>query len=152
MSNNYETMFIIRPDITEDQVSQEVKKYQDFLKERNVEDLTIRNQGKKRLAYNIGKHQDGIYVQMNYQVDGEVIAPMQRQMRISENVIRFLTLTVESIPKAPSEGEPTLAATAQPEPKPAPQPQAEAEPTATEEQTEETAASAEEEEAVTASE
>lgn len=103
MLNNYETMYIIRPDITEDQVSQEVNKYQDFLKERKVESLTIRNHGKKRLAYNIGKHQDGIYVQMNYRVDGEVIAPLQRQMRISENVIRFLTLTVDEIPETPPE-------------------------------------------------
>lgn len=105
MLNNYETMYIIRPDITEDQVSQEVAKYQEFLKERGVEDLTTRNHGKKRLAYKIGKHQDGIYVQMNYRVDGTVIAPLQRQMRISENVIRFLTLSVNEIPKAPAEGE-----------------------------------------------
>ncbi|MFB6277777.1 MAG: 30S ribosomal protein S6 [Halothece sp.] len=105
MLNNYETMYIIRPDITEDQVSQEVERYQQFLKQRGVEDLTIRNHGKKRLAYKIGKHQDGIYVQMNYRVDGSVIAPLQREMRISENVIRFLTLSVSEIPKAPAEGE-----------------------------------------------
>ncbi len=126
MLNNYETMFIIRPDIAEDQVSQEVKKYQDFLKERNVEDLTVRNHGKKRLAYMINKHQDGIYVQMNYRVDGDAIAAMQRQMRISENVIRFLTLTVESIPEAPSQSEPTPTVTQQPEPEPQPEPQPEA--------------------------
>ncbi|PSO50387.1 MAG: 30S ribosomal protein S6 [Cyanobacteria bacterium SW_9_44_58] len=105
MLNNYETMYIIRPDIPQDQVSQEVKRYQEFLKQRGVEDLTIRNHGKKRLAYKIGKHQDGIYVQMNYRVDGSVIAPLQREMRISENVIRFLTLSVSEIPKAPAEGE-----------------------------------------------
>lgn len=147
MLNNYETMYIIRPDLTEDQVSLEVKKYQEFLKDRNVEDLTIRNHGKKRLAYMIGKHQDGIYVQMNYRVDGDAIAPMQRQMRISENVIRFLTLTVESIPEAPAEAEqPTPTVTQQPEPEPQP------EATATEETTEETPAATEEEETVTAAE
>jgi len=106
MLNNYETMYIIRPDITEDQVSQEVARYQTFLEQRGVEDLTIRNHGKKRLAYKIDKHQDGIYVQMNYRVDGSVIAPLQREMRISENVIRFLTLSVSEIPKASSEPTP----------------------------------------------
>jgi len=139
MLNNYETMFIIRPDLAEDQVSQEVNKYQDFLKERNVEDLTIRNHGKKRLAYKIDKHQDGIYVQMNYRVDGEVIKALQRQMRLSENVIRFLTLTVEEIPPAPTEGETPPLAAAQPERVSQPKPELKTNTTPKTEETEEVA-------------
>ena len=118
MSNKYETMYIIRPDLTEDQVTQETKKYEAFLQERNVENLTIRNHGKKRLAYNIGKHQDGIYVQMNYQIDGDVISQLQRQMRLSENVIRFLTLTVDEIPESTAEIPSTPTVTPQTEPTP----------------------------------
>lgn len=148
LNNNYETMFIIRPDLAEDQVSQEVNKYQDFLQERNVEDLTIRNHGKKRLAYKIDKHQDGIYVQMNYRVDGEVIKALQRQMRLSENVIRFLTLTVEEIPQAPAEGETSsLAAAAQPERSSQPKPELKTNTTkTTEEVTEEVVTATAEEE------
>jgi len=123
MINKYETMYIIRPDLTEDQVSKEVAKYEEFLQARNVENLTIRNHGKKRLAYNIGKHQDGIYVQMNYQVDGDVIAPLQRQMRISENVIRFLTLSVDEIPQSTTEIPSTPTVTPQSEPAPQPEPE-----------------------------
>lgn len=123
MLNKYETMFIIRPDLSEDQVSQEVTKYEEFLKAREVENLTTRNHGKKRLAYNIGKHQDGIYVQMNYQVDGSAIAPMQRQMRLSENVIRFLTLTVDEIPESSSELKSTPTVTPQTEAAPQPEPE-----------------------------
>jgi small subunit ribosomal protein S6 len=141
MSNKYETMYIIRPDLSEDQVSQEVAKYEEFLQTRNVENLTIRNHGKKRLAYNIGKHQDGIYVQMNYQIDGEVIAPLQRQMRISENVIRFLTLSVDEIPQSTSEISSTPSATPQPEPAPQPEPET----TTAEDNTEDTVAIPEEE-------
>lgn len=150
MLNNYETMYIIRPDITEDQVSQEVERYQTFLKQRGVEDLTIRNHGKKRLAYKIDKHQDGIYVQMNYRVDGSVIAPLQREMRISENVIRFLTLSVSEIPKAPSEPTPepaTSITTPTPEPATETAPESEAEMTATEASAEETASPNSEDEA-----
>ncbi len=121
MHNKYETMYIIRPDLTEDQVSLETAKYEEFLKARDVENLTIRNHGKKRLAYNIGKHQDGIYVQMNYQIDGTAIAPMQRQMRLSENVIRFLTLTVEEIPESPSDVPSTPTVTPQTEAIPEPE-------------------------------
>ncbi len=141
MINKYETMYIIRPDLTEDQVSQEVAKYEEFLQARNVENLTIRNHGKKRLAYNIGKHQDGIYVQMNYQIDGNVIAPLQRQMRISENVIRFLTLTVDEIPQSTADISSTPTVTPQSEPAPQPEPET----ASVQESTEDTTATPEEE-------
>jgi len=141
MLNKYETMYIIRPDVTEDQVSQEVAKYEEFLKARDVENLTIRNHGKKRLAYNIGKHQDGIYVQMNYQIDGTAIAPMQRQMRLSENVIRFLTLSVDEIPESPSEVPTTPTVTPQTEAAPQPAPET----AAADNNTEEVSAAPEEE-------
>ena len=123
MLNNYETMFIIRPDIGEDQVTQEVKRYEEFLQQQGVEEVRTRNHGKKRLAYMIGKHQDGIYVQMNYQVDGSAIKPLQRQMRLSDNVIRFLTLTVDQPPQAAVETTSTTVAT----------PERKTEPVATEE-------------------
>ena len=141
MINKYETMYIIRPDLTEDQGSQEVTKYEEFLQARNVENLTIRNHGKKRLAYNIGKHQDGIYVQMNYQIDGDVIAPLQRQMRISENVIRFLTLSVDEIPQSTTEIPSTPTVTPQSEPAPQPEPET----ASVQESTEDTTATPEEE-------
>ena len=118
MLNNYETMFIIRPDITEDQVTQETKKYEEFLQQQGVEEIRTRNHGKKRLAYMIGKHQDGIYVQMNYRVEGSAIAPLQRQMRLSDNVIRFLTLTVDQPPQAAVETTPTTVSTPQPKTQP----------------------------------
>ncbi|MDR9402974.1 MAG: 30S ribosomal protein S6 [Halothece sp. Uz-M2-17] len=142
MSNKYETMYIIRPDLSEDQVTQETKKYEAFLQERNVEHLTIRNHGKKRLAYNIGKHQDGIYVQMNYQIDGQVISQLQRQMRLSENVIRFLTLTADELPESAAEIPSTPTVTPQTEPAP--------ETTATEVEPEETTTAAPEDEPATA--
>ncbi len=120
MINNYETMYIIRPDITEDQVSQEVKKYEDFLNSRGAESIKIQNHGKKRLAYTIhtnnNKHNDGIYVQMNYRIDGSVIDSLQREMRISENVIRFLTLKVENPPEVAAKPEPATEVASRPEP------------------------------------
>jgi len=119
MINNYETMYIIRPDITEEQVSQEVKKYEDFLNSRGAEAIKIQNHGKKRLAYTINKkHNDGIYVQMNYRIDGSVIEPLQRDMRISENVIRFLTLKVDKPPEVAAKPEPSTEV-ATPQSKPA---------------------------------
>jgi small subunit ribosomal protein S6 len=92
MSNVYELMYILRPDLGEDQVGESVDKYKDYLTENGAENLEIQVKGKRRLAYPVGKYLDGIYVQMNYQADGSQNAPLERMMRLSEDTIRYLTV------------------------------------------------------------
>ena len=95
MNNNYEMMYILRPDLSEDQVGDSVNKYKDFLNENGVENLDIQVKGKRRLAYPVGKYLDGIYVQMNYDADGAQNAPLERMMRLSEDTIRYLTIKLK---------------------------------------------------------
>lgn len=106
MSQSYEMIYVLRPDLSEDQVHQEVNKYRDFLAENNTSDLKIKVWGKRRLAYPIKKYLDGVYVQMNYQGDGTAIAPLERMMRLGEMVIRYLTIKLkkesEDTPEAES--------------------------------------------------
>ena len=92
MSNVYELMYILRPDLSEDQVGESVDKYKNFLTEKGAENLEIQVKGKRRLAYPVGKYLDGIYVQMNYEADGSQNAPLERMMRLSEDAIRYLTI------------------------------------------------------------
>ena len=63
----YETMYILRPDLREEQIEQAVNKYQTFIQDQGAEQIEIQNRGKRRLAYEIGKQREGIYIQMNYQ-------------------------------------------------------------------------------------
>ncbi len=93
----YETMYILRPELGDEQVTQAIAKYENFIREAGAEDIEIQNRGKRRLAYEINKHRDGIYIQMNYTAPGSVIAPMERAMRLSEEVIRYLTIKQEPI-------------------------------------------------------
>ncbi len=95
MSNTYEMMYILRPDLSEDQVGESVAKYQDFLTERGAESMEVQIKGKRRLAYPVGKYLDGIYVQVNYEADGSQIAPLERMMRLSEDTIRYLTIKLK---------------------------------------------------------
>jgi small subunit ribosomal protein S6 len=88
----YETMYILRPDISEEVVDAEIARYQDILQEQGATILETQHRGKRRLAYEIQKHREGIYIQMNYQGPGQVVAPLERAMRLSENVIRYLTV------------------------------------------------------------
>jgi len=85
-------MYILRPDLTDEQVEQAVAKYENLLREQGSDNIQIQNRGKRRLAYEINRHRDGIYIQMNYTGPGNAIAPLERAMRLSEEVIRYLTL------------------------------------------------------------
>lgn len=88
-------MYILRPDLSEEQVEQITTKYQNLLREQGSDNIEIQNRGKRRLSYEIGKHRDGIYIQMNYTGSGSAVAPLERAMRLSEEVIRYLTIKQE---------------------------------------------------------
>lgn len=91
----YETMYILRPDIMEEVIDAEIARYQEILQEQGATILETQHRGKRRLAYEIQKHREGIYIQMNYQGPGHVVAPMERAMRLSDNVIRYMTIKQE---------------------------------------------------------
>ncbi|MGI0490846.1 30S ribosomal protein S6 [Alkalinema pantanalense CENA528] len=94
----YETMYILRPDLGDESVDQAIEKYQGILKDNGADILETQHRGKRRLAYEIDRHREGIYIQMNYRVTGAAIAAMERAMRLNEDVIRYLTVkqTVEA--------------------------------------------------------
>ncbi len=112
MSIVYETIYILRPDIGEEQVEQAIAKYQNLLTEQGAENIKIQNRGKRRLAYEINKHRDGIYVQMDYTGPGTAIAPMERAMRLSEEVIRYLTIKQDVPEETAEEAEEAVAVSA----------------------------------------
>jgi small subunit ribosomal protein S6 len=99
MSHVYETMYILRPDLGDEAVDQTIEKYQTILKENGAEILETQHRGKRRLAYEIDRHREGVYIQMNFQADGSQIAAMERAMRLSTEVIRYLTIKQDT-PKA----------------------------------------------------
>jgi len=110
MSNQpyYETMYILRPDIPEEEVDSHLKKYNEILEKSGAEVLDSQMRGKRRLAYPIAKHKEGIYVQLSHKGDGQQVAVLERAMRLSEDVIRYLTIKQDGplpTPKATSKDE-----------------------------------------------
>ena len=95
MSYIYETMYILRPDLGEELTDQAITKYQTILRDQGAELLETQHRGKRRLAYEIQKHREGVYVQMNYQAPGTAVAVLERAMRLNEDVIRYLTVKQE---------------------------------------------------------
>jgi len=91
----YETMYILRPDIAEDEVSKHIEKYNTLLEGMGGKILDSQMRGKRRLAYPISKNREGIYVQLSHQGDGQHIAKIEKAMRLSEDVIRYMTVKQE---------------------------------------------------------
>jgi small subunit ribosomal protein S6 len=100
MSDKYEIMYILRPDLSDEQTDAAIEKYKAIIEANGATDIEIQQRGKRRLAYLIGKNRDGIYVQVNYTGSGKEIAPLERAMRLSEDVIRYLSLKLEPLKKA----------------------------------------------------
>ncbi len=88
----YETMYILRPDIPEEEVDSHLKKYSEILEKSGTEVLDSQMRGKRRLAYPITKHKEGIYVQLSHNGNGQHVEVLEKAMRLSEDVIRYLTV------------------------------------------------------------
>ena len=88
----YETMYILRPDIPEEEVDSHLTKYSELVTKSGAEVLDSQMRGKRRLAYPISKHKEGIYVQLSHNGDGQHVEVLEKAMRLSEDVIRYLTV------------------------------------------------------------
>ena len=85
-------MYILRPDIAEDEVNNHIEKYNKLLEGMGGKILDSQMRGKRRLAYPISKNREGIYVQLSHQGDGQHISKIEKAMRLSEDVIRYMTI------------------------------------------------------------
>ena len=85
-------MYILRPDIAEEEVNKHIEKYNKLLEDMGGKILDSQMRGKRRLAYPISKNREGIYVQLSHQGDGQHIEQIEKAMRLSEDVIRYMTI------------------------------------------------------------
>lgn len=85
----YEVMYIIRPELEQEAVQAVVDKFQGII--QNGGEITKQDvMGKRRLAYEINKIRDGIYVLVNFTATPDVVAELERILKISDEVIRYL--------------------------------------------------------------
>lgn len=98
----YEVTYIVRPDATSAQVEQIAKKYADLTNEKGGKVIKTENWGLRTLAYRVHKHRKGFYTMLGMEADGVIVSELERQMRINDDVIRFLTVKVDELTKAPS--------------------------------------------------
>jgi len=90
--NSYETICIIKPDLNEDNLAKVIENYQSMLSNQGAKNIITQNRGRRHLKYIMKKFKDGIYIQMNYEANGEVISTLEKNMKIDEQILRFMTV------------------------------------------------------------
>ena len=92
---NYESLYIIHPEVVGDELTAMVEKFQEVLVAQNAEIHKLDNWGVRKLAYPIRKLERGCYIQTLFRAEAPVIAEFERRMRLDEKVLRFLTVRHE---------------------------------------------------------
>ncbi len=98
----YETVFIARQDVTSAQVENMTQHFTAIVKNHGGEVTKTEFCGLRSLAYPIKKNKKGHYVLLNIACPFEGIAEMERQMKLNEDVLRFLSVRVEALDNNPS--------------------------------------------------
>jgi len=88
---NYETIFIMKTDITQEQTNDVISKVEKYIKENGTITKTI-NYGKKKLAYEIKKQEYGYYYLIEFTAEPEIIPELERIYRITVEILKFMTI------------------------------------------------------------
>ncbi|MDR3540783.1 MAG: 30S ribosomal protein S6 [Desulfosporosinus sp.] len=91
----YELLYIIRPDLDEEATTALVDRLSGLVASNGGDNLTVEKWGKRRLAYEIEDYKEGQYILMNFEGEGRTSQEIERVMKISDDVIRFLTVRKE---------------------------------------------------------
>ena len=97
--NNYETVFIVTPVISEAQVAEVADKFQGVITENGGTIVNVENWGLKKLAYPIQKKSTGFYFLVEFAGEGNLINTLETQYRRDERIIRFLTFKQDKYAK-----------------------------------------------------
>ena len=95
MLNQYETVFIATPVLSDVQMKETVKKYRDYIAENGGEIVHEEDWGLRKLAYPIQKKNTGFYYLLEFKAEGAVIEKLETQYRRDERIIRFLTFKMD---------------------------------------------------------
>lgn len=99
---HYEHVFLARPDVSAQQLEQLVETYKSLIADNGGSVSKSENWGLKNITYRINKNRKAHYTLMNITAPPPALAEMERQMRLNEDVMRFLTIRVDELEEGPS--------------------------------------------------
>jgi small subunit ribosomal protein S6 len=92
----YETMYVLKPDMDEEKKDALIKRFSDIITNNGGNVEKVDEWGKKRLAYPIQYINDGYYVLVNFEAPPALPAELERNYRISDDVLRFIVVNLEN--------------------------------------------------------
>lgn len=93
----YEVMVVLRPDLEEEAVDVTLERLQNIIREGGGEVTNLNKWGKRRLAYQVKKFREGYYVVLNFKSTPAVAAEVERVIKITDNIIRYLLARDEKV-------------------------------------------------------
>ena len=128
MSRLYEVMFIIRPDVADEDVDKLIAGFTTTVSNGGGVVKSAEKMGRRKLAYMVRKFNDGNYVLLTIEAGGAVVAELERRLRVTEPVIKFITVRMDEEEKRLAKVKAIRASrrklSAEPQSQPAAQPQA----------------------------
>lgn len=95
MQRAYEVMFIVRPDLVEEEVEKLLTTIHTHATHAGATVHNVEKMGRRRLAYDVKKFSDGLYVLMTLDADGKTIHELERRLRVTEPVLKFITVRTD---------------------------------------------------------
>jgi len=95
MSRVYEVMFIVRPDVAEEDVDKLIAGFSTTVTGGGGVVKTVEKMGRRKLAYLVRKFNDGNYVLLTIEASGPVVLELERRLRVTEPVIKFITVRTD---------------------------------------------------------
>ena len=93
--NHYETVFILNPVLSDIQIKETVKKFEDYLVSKGAEMISKEDWGLKKLAYPIQNKKSGFYHLFEYKLDGQEITAFELEFRRDDSIMRYLTVRLD---------------------------------------------------------
>ncbi|WP_432405886.1 30S ribosomal protein S6 [Wukongibacter sp. M2B1] len=90
----YETLYVLRPDLEEEKRNELIEKFKTII-EKDGEIEEVNEWGTKKLAYEIDKIKEGYYVLVNFKANTDLPKELERNFRISDDVIRYIVVNLE---------------------------------------------------------
>jgi small subunit ribosomal protein S6 len=95
MNRTYELMFIVRPDMTEEDQDKLVSTLETAVTSSGGQVKSFEKMGKRRLAYTVRKFHDGLYMLLTLEGSGGLVHELERRLRVNEPVIKFLSVRID---------------------------------------------------------
>ena len=120
MNRTYELMFIVRPDMTEEDQDKLISTLETAVTSSGGQVKGMEKMGKRRLAYTVRRFHDGMYILLTFEGSGGLVHELERRLRVTEPVIKFLSVRIDEEQKRLDKIKAIKDARRKPAPAPAP--------------------------------